>query len=168
MAGAEHEVQGRRYIPSPLPGAPARHILTGFEEVRCDIFSSKLVKRLYPDRMLRLTIGSVLLCASCATSTPKSVVNAVGDVALGIAEGSAVTSTAQAVPGEAAKADPARAHPGESRASPACYPPCGDGMRCSESTRCVAIPCMGRCRIDQVCDTTGMIEACVPANSAKP
>jgi hypothetical protein len=55
------------------------------------------------------------------------------------------------------------------RTSEYCNPVCADGYACNNDTAtCVRIPCGGKCRGDQVCNTSGMIESCVAANPAQP
>jgi hypothetical protein len=47
-----------------------------------------------------------------------------------------------------------------------CYPQCQTGYRCNEAVaRCERLPCLGRCRADQRCDSSGPLETCVDAAS---
>jgi hypothetical protein len=58
------------------------------------------------------------------------------------------------------------------RAITNCYPACNDGSACNEDTAiCELIPCHRKCRPDQVCNRSGMIESCVkvqPVEGAAP
>src|SRR5215510_10129622 len=58
---------------------------------------------------------------------------------------------------------------GASRASGGCYAACPPGTACNADTGlCDALPCHGRCRENEHCDTSGLFDRCVSGREGGP
>jgi len=69
---------------------------------------------------------------------------------------------ATAVSGVGSPRSPAPGSGPTTRSDATCVPVCESGWRCNDATAvCERLPCLGRCRSDQRCDTSGPIESCV-------
>ena len=92
----------------------------------------------------RISTLSLVLLGSCASGGNANV-------------GAAVMMTAIAVGSSAA-----------SRAGGGCYAACPPGTTCNAGTGyCDTLPCRGACNSDQECDSTGVLDRCVPRSAVQ-
>ena len=97
--------------------------------------------------MLRLAVA-IVVSFTLACATPASTSRKAADVVAGFASRPHPNSTQLAA--------------GPGREVSTCHPDCANGFRCNEGTAtCEPIPCGGKCRHDQVCNSAGFIESCV-------